>query len=99
MLEALQAETGYVGALGSRVSQAQRRERLATLGLSEAQLARLHAPIGLAIGGRTPAEIAVSAIAELIAVRNRSPLAHRHHATAPATESVPRSRCGAKAEA
>lgn len=77
LLEALNAETGYVGALGSRASHAQRRERLASLGVSAARLAGLRGPIGLAIGGRTPAEIAVSAIAELIAVRNGSPLAQR----------------------
>lgn len=77
LLQALNAETGYVGALGSRASNAQRRERLASLGVSAARLARLRGPIGLAIGGRTPAEIAVSAIAELIAVRNGSPLAQR----------------------
>jgi xanthine dehydrogenase accessory factor len=77
LLEALDAETGYVGALGSRASDAQRRERLTSLGVSTARLARLRGPIGLAIGGRTPAEIAVSAIAELIAVRNGSALAQR----------------------
>jgi xanthine dehydrogenase accessory factor len=77
LLEALNAETGYVGALGSRASNAQRRERLALLGVSEERLACLRAPIGLAIGGRTPAEIAVSAIAELVAVRNGSPLGQR----------------------
>ncbi|MBK1704538.1 XdhC family protein [Halochromatium glycolicum] len=77
LLEALNAETGYVGALGSRASNAQRRERLVSLGVSEERLARLRGPIGLAIGGRTPAEIAVSAIAELVAVRNGSPLAQR----------------------
>ncbi|EIC19761.1 XdhC family protein [Thiorhodovibrio frisius] len=77
LLEALQADTGYVGALGSRASNAQRRERLATLGVPEHRLARLRGPIGLGIGGRTPAEIAISAIAELVAVRNGSPLAQR----------------------
>jgi xanthine dehydrogenase accessory factor len=77
LLEALNADTGYVGALGSRASNAQRRQRLASLGVPDLRLARLRGPIGLAIGGRTPAEIAVSAIAELVAVRNRSPLAER----------------------
>jgi xanthine dehydrogenase accessory factor len=77
LLEALNAETGYIGALGSRASHAQRRERLASLGVSGERLARLRGPLGLAIGGRTPAEIAVSAIAELIAVRNGSLLAQR----------------------
>lgn len=77
LLEALRADTGYVGALGSRASQAQRRERLASLGVPPARLARLRGPIGLALGGRTPAEIAIAAIAELVAVRNGSPLAGR----------------------
>ena len=54
LLEALNAKTGYVGALGSRASHAQRRERLASLGVSAARLAGLRGPIGLAIGGRAP---------------------------------------------
>ncbi|MDH3280990.1 MAG: XdhC family protein [Gammaproteobacteria bacterium] len=74
LFEALQLELHYVGALGSRRSQAGRRERLSALGLSEAQLARLHAPVGLDIGGRTPAEIAVSIVAELTATRRRARL-------------------------
>ncbi|MDH3638623.1 MAG: XdhC family protein, partial [Gammaproteobacteria bacterium] len=78
LCEALQSEMQYVGALGSRRSQARRRERLSALGLSAAQLARLHAPIGLDIGGRTPAEIAVSIVAELTATRRRARLAMDH---------------------
>ncbi len=70
LLEALQSHAFYVGALGSRVNSARRRARLRSLGLSETQLARLHAPVGLAIGSRTPAEIAVSILAELTAVRH-----------------------------
>lgn len=77
LLEALSGDTGYIGALGSRASNAQRRARLAALGVSDERLARLRGPIGLPIGGRTPAEIAVSAIAELIAVRNGAALARR----------------------
>lgn len=77
LLEALNAETGYVGALGSRASNAQRRQRLASLGVSDERLECLRGPIGLAIGGCTPAEIAISAVAELVAVRNASPLAQR----------------------
>lgn len=58
----------YVGALGSKRTHAQRVERLKAVGMSEADLARLHAPIGLDIGAQGPAEIAVSVMAELIAV-------------------------------
>ena len=74
LLEALQAEAGffYVGALGSVRSQAARRQRLAEhFGLAPAQLDRLHGPVGLAIGARTLAEIAVSVAAQLVQVRSR----------------------------
>ncbi len=56
----------YVGALGSRKTQSQRRERLLQAGLSEAQLARLHTPIGLKIGADTPEEIALAIMAEIV---------------------------------
>ncbi|MGF1622614.1 MAG: XdhC family protein [Rhodomicrobiaceae bacterium] len=58
----------YVGALGSKRTHAQRVERLKAMGMSEADLARLHAPIGLDIGAQGPVEIAVSVMAEVIAV-------------------------------
>jgi len=69
LIEALAAPALYVGALGSRRSQAVRRERLRDLGLDEAQLARLHGPAGLPIGAETAAEIALSIMAELTAYR------------------------------
>ncbi len=63
----------YVGALGSKRTHARRLERLATVGLTPAQLARIHGPAGLAIGARSPAEIALSVLAEMTAVlRGRS---------------------------
>jgi xanthine dehydrogenase accessory factor len=65
---ALRSEAFYVGCLGSRKSQAARRERLRAQGLDEAALARLHGPVGLDLGARSPAEIAVSIVAELVAV-------------------------------
>ncbi len=70
LLEALKSPAFYVGALGSRSNTAKRKERLALFDLSAAEIDRLHGPIGLDIGSRTPAEIAVSILAEIIAVRN-----------------------------
>lgn len=60
----------YVGALGSRKTHAKRVERLREAGLSDGELARIHAPIGLAIGARRPEEIAVAIAAEIVAVVN-----------------------------
>ncbi|MDQ6781529.1 MAG: XdhC family protein [Candidatus Eremiobacteraeota bacterium] len=60
----------YVGAIGSKRTQAARRERLASNGITAQQLARLHGPIGLDIGAQTPEEIAVAILSEMIAVRN-----------------------------
>lgn len=70
LLEALRSSAFYVGALGSRANQAKRRQRLALFDLSAQQIERLHGPIGLSIGSRTPAEIAVSILAEITAVKN-----------------------------
>jgi xanthine dehydrogenase accessory factor len=68
---ALQSETFYVGALGSLKNQQARLKRLMNLGLTAEQLARLHGPVGLDIGSRTPAEIAVAIMAALISERNQ----------------------------
>ncbi len=65
---ALRSPAGYVGALGSRRTQARRREALLADGLTPAELDRLAAPIGLDIGGDTPAEFAVSVLAEIVAL-------------------------------
>ena len=70
LLEALKSPCFYVGALGSRGNTAKRRERLKLFDLGDAEIARLHGPIGLDIGSRTPAEIAVSILAEIVAVKN-----------------------------
>jgi xanthine dehydrogenase accessory factor len=70
LLEALKSPAFYIGALGSRSNTAARKERLALFDLSPAEIDRLHGPIGLDIGSRTPAEIAVSILAEVVAVRN-----------------------------
>jgi xanthine dehydrogenase accessory factor len=67
---ALRMPVGYVGAMGSRRTCAQRLDRLRGEGLEDAELARLHAPIGLDLGGRTPQETAVAIVAEITAVRH-----------------------------
>ena len=70
LLEALKSPAFYVGALGSRANNAKRRQRLREFDLSDAEIARLHGPVGLYIGSRTPPEIAVSILAEVTAVKN-----------------------------
>lgn len=77
LLEALRSPAFYVGALGSRVNTAKRKERLALFELTPAQIDRLHGPIGLHLGGKTPAEIAVAVVAEIVAVRNEVELVQK----------------------
>lgn len=67
LMEALISPAFYVGALGSHSSNTKRRARLRTLGLGDIAIARLHGPVGLAIGSRTPGEIAIAILAELTA--------------------------------
>jgi xanthine dehydrogenase accessory factor len=69
LMEALQTEAFFVGALGSTRTSAKRRERLLQLDLTEAQVNRLHGPVGLSIGSKTPAEIAIAILAQLTALR------------------------------
>jgi xanthine dehydrogenase accessory factor len=71
LMEGLKTNAFYIGAMGSDRTSANRRERLPELGLSEEEIARLHAPIGLTIGSKTPAEIAISIMAEVTAVRHQ----------------------------
>ena len=72
------------GALGSRGNTAKRKDRLAMFDLSAAEIARLHGPIGLDVGSRTPAEIAVSILAEIVAVKNGVALTQKKPVTAAA---------------
>lgn len=75
LLEALHTEAFYVGAIGSRRNNAQRHQRLIThFGETEQSLAGLRGPIGIYIGSKTPPEIAVSVMAEILAVKNGAPL-------------------------
>ena len=67
IVAAVAARCFYIGALGSRKTHIKRRQRLGEQGLNEAALDRLHAPIGLDIKARSPAEIAVAILAEIIA--------------------------------
>ena len=72
LMEALTTDAFYIGAMGSSRTSANRRIRLEALDVSEADLAKLHAPIGLPIGSKTPPEIAISILAEITAVRHAS---------------------------
>ena len=63
---AMDSNVFYIGVLGSKANHAKRLERLAALGCSKEQLSRVHGPIGLPLGGRSPAEIAVAILAEVI---------------------------------
>jgi xanthine dehydrogenase accessory factor len=76
IVEALKAGCFYVGALGSRKTHGSRLERLRDLGLDDDTLARIHAPIGLNIGAKSPAEIAVAILAQVVeALRSRGKVA------------------------
>jgi xanthine dehydrogenase accessory factor len=70
IIAALKSPVRYIGVLGSKATQARRRVRLQEQGLSAAELGRLHGPIGLPLGGKTPGEIAISILAEIIAVQH-----------------------------
>jgi xanthine dehydrogenase accessory factor len=84
LLEALKSPAFYVGALGSRGNTAKRKGRLAQFDLTPAEIARLHGPVGLHLGSKTPAEIAVAILAEIIAVRHGVRLTPESAHTAPA---------------
>ena len=68
---ALRSDVFYIGALGSTRTHAKRRERLAQAGITDEQFARIHGPVGLNLGAKSPAEIAVSVLGQIIEVRAR----------------------------
>jgi len=69
LMEALKSGAFFVGALGSKANNDKRRKRLELLDLTPAEIARLHGPVGLPLGGRTPPEIAIAILAEITALR------------------------------
>jgi xanthine dehydrogenase accessory factor len=73
LLLALRSEAGYIGAMGSRRAQASRRERLLAQGVTEEELARIAAPIGLDLGALTAEETALSIVSEVVAVKHGHP--------------------------
>jgi xanthine dehydrogenase accessory factor len=68
---ALKSDVFYIGALGSRRTHAKRKERLAEVGITDEMFARVHGPVGLNIGAKSPAEIAVSILGQIVEVRAR----------------------------
>jgi xanthine dehydrogenase accessory factor len=70
LIDGLRRGRGFIGALGSRRTQTARRQRLLEAGLTDADLAALRGPVGLDLGARTPAETAVSIVAQVIAARS-----------------------------
>ncbi len=71
LVAALDSGAGYIGALGSRRTHAEREDRLRAAGVGEADLARVNSPCGLDVGARTPAETAIAVLAEILALRAR----------------------------
>ncbi len=86
---ALQTNARYIGAIGSRTTHADRRERLKGEGFTDEQIARIHGPIGLDLGGQTPAEIALSIIAEVVATRYGRQLIRAEEAGEATAAAVP----------
>ncbi|WP_380179071.1 XdhC family protein [Kalamiella sp. sgz302252] len=72
LMEAIHTDSFYIGVIGSHRSSDERRERLRTIaGFTDEQLSRIHAPIGMAIGSKTPAEIALAVMADVVLHKNR----------------------------
>ncbi len=75
VIAALATDTGYIGAMGSRRTTKDRNDRLMAEGVTEAEIDRVRAPIGLDLGARTPEETALSICSEIIALRSGRPVA------------------------
>ena len=95
LIQALQSDAFYVGALGSRRNNARRRKRLLDFDLAPEQVARLHGPVGLDLGAVTPAEIAVAIVAEMTAARRGRTPAQTSAAWAAAPLDPPQPACAA----
>jgi xanthine dehydrogenase accessory factor len=91
LIEALKSPAFYVGALGSRVNTEKRKERLREFDLTRAQVDRLQGPTGLFIGSRTPAEMAISILAEITAAKYQVPVLQRR--SIPVEQLMERARC------
>lgn len=91
LMEALKSPAFYVGALGSRINTEKRKERLLEFDLTRAQVDRLQGPTGLFIGSRTPAEMAISILAELTAAKYQVPILQRR--SIPELQLIERARC------
>jgi xanthine dehydrogenase accessory factor len=87
LLEALKSPAFYVGAIGSRANNEKRRQRLALFDIIPSEIARLHGPVGLHLGARTPPEIAIAILAEMTGVRNGIEIVQTHAARAPGEAS------------
>jgi xanthine dehydrogenase accessory factor len=91
LLEALKSTAFYVGALGSRSNTAKRKERLLDFDLTPQEIDRLHGPAGLYIGSCTPAEMAISIMAEITAAKHRVPILQKR--SIPTAQLMERAQC------
>ncbi|MGS0893268.1 XdhC family protein [Burkholderia stagnalis] len=91
LMEALKSPAFYIGALGSRLNTRRRKERLLEFDLNRDQVERLQGPTGLFIGSRTPAEMAISILAEVTAAKYQVPILQRR--AIPMPELIERARC------
>ncbi|HEX2828943.1 MAG TPA: XdhC family protein [Burkholderiales bacterium] len=89
LLEALKSPAFYIGAIGSRKNNEARRKRLAEFDLAQHEIDRLHGPVGLSIGSKTPPEIAVAILAQMTAVKNGVQLEGLVQPTKRTTDGVP----------
>jgi xanthine dehydrogenase accessory factor len=80
LMEALKTNAFFIGAMGSKRTSEKRKERLLQLDLTEAEISKLHAPVGLSIGSKTPAEIAIAILAQLTALKSESTTGLVQHA-------------------